>query len=778
MFTPYVLQYSGTHLGHPAAVGRTALDGGLRHPGPPPGRLALPGTVRPGGGPGQRHQRQLHPLSSASLPVLWLPYAVVVAKEATWRRAWGVAWKVGLLTALVSLWWAVGLQVEAAYGVNVLKYTETVPADQRHLAGLGDPPRARATGTSTGPTGSGPGPRRSVAYTQNLWLIGASFAVPVLSFVAAVFARWRHRAYFVLIAVVGMVLAVGPNPYADPSASRLGDQVPSWWTPPPGWPCARPTGPRPWSSSAWPCCSGPGSAALVARVRRTGLIVGCSPWSRWSSPPPRPCGPGASSPTASPNRPHAPALRPPGGDDPRHAPTPGPGSTPSPATTSPPTGGATPSTPSTPACMTRPFVTHEQQIMGSLPTADVLQAVDAPLQDGTMDWNALAPMASLMSAGDVLVQYDQAYERYDTPNPQVRWPSNSSPPPRGSPTRSPTARPGPTWPHPPLRRGGAGPGRPTTAGPARSSPTPWPTPRPIVRAESTAHPLVVDGDASGIVNAAAVGLLSTNPTILYAGTLDTDKSLRTATLGPPADLVVTDTNRKRGFRWNSLDENTGYTETAAQGPRHRRPQRRPPQPLPQGPGRRPDHHPVRRTSPRSPPPPTGPRSPTSPRTGPLRPSTATPRPPGSTTPSPRRRASGGRWCWSKRRRPGPLTLVQPQTGDPDSLDHQGDPDLRRPFADRAQAGAGLTNAIRPTVHLSRPDVQEHAHPGGRLGRQPSLHRSQRSVGLAEVGIPGVQADETVALPSGPAPSGRANLHQGSADLAHDPAAQLGGPAPH
>ncbi len=27
-------------------------------------------------------------------------------------------------------------------------------------------------------------------------------------------------------------------------------------------------------------------------------------------------------------------------------------------------------------------------------------------------------MASLMSAGDVLVQYDQAYERYDIPSPQ------------------------------------------------------------------------------------------------------------------------------------------------------------------------------------------------------------------------------------------------------------------------------------------------------------------------------------------------------------------------
>ena len=47
-------------------------------------------------------------------------------------------------------------------------------------------------------------------------------------------------------------------------------------------------------------------------------------------------------------------------------------------------------------------------------------------------------------------------------------------------------------------------------------------PRPIVRTESTADPLVVDGDANGIVGAPSVGLLTGNPTILYAGTLDTN----------------------------------------------------------------------------------------------------------------------------------------------------------------------------------------------------------------------------------------------------------------
>ena len=132
----------GPDLGHPHAVGRAPMDAGLRDPRPPHGRLAVPGALRPGGGPGQRHQRQLDPLRRHR-PGALAPLRGAGDQEATWRQAWGVAWKVGLLTALVSLWWAVGLQVEAAYGVNVLKYTETVPATSCGLSGLGDHARPR-----------------------------------------------------------------------------------------------------------------------------------------------------------------------------------------------------------------------------------------------------------------------------------------------------------------------------------------------------------------------------------------------------------------------------------------------------------------------------------------------------------------------------------------------------------------------------------------------------------------------------------------------------------
>ena len=60
--------------------------------------------------------------------------------------------------------------------------------------------------------------------------------------------------------------------------------------------------------------------------------------------------------------------------------------------------------------------------MGSLPTADILEAVDTPIQEGVLDPRALAPMAALMSAGDLLLQNDLQFERYDVPDPQGRRP--------------------------------------------------------------------------------------------------------------------------------------------------------------------------------------------------------------------------------------------------------------------------------------------------------------------------------------------------------------------
>ncbi len=215
MLSPYFLQYVGrisvillSWAALPwlvALVARAMRQGGWRYPA----LFALVALTAGG-------------VNASSLiyvgvgPLLWLPYAVLVSREQTWRRAWGVLWRTGLLTLAVSLWWIVGLEIEGGYGLDILKYTETVQAVSQTsyasevLRGLG-------YWYFYGSDRIGQWVATSSQFTQEIWLIATSFAVPVAAFVSAVVVRWRHRAYFVLLVVVGLVLSVGANPFGNPS---------------------------------------------------------------------------------------------------------------------------------------------------------------------------------------------------------------------------------------------------------------------------------------------------------------------------------------------------------------------------------------------------------------------------------------------------------------------------------------------------------------------------------------------------------------------------------
>ena len=242
MFTPYVLQYSGRisvilmpWAGLPWMLAFVVLAlrrGGWRYPA----LFALVVALVSG-------------INASSIlyvgiaPALWLPYAVLVARDSTWRKAWGVAWKVAGLTVLVSLWWAVGLQIEAAYGVNVLKYTETVPATSgaslasEILRGLG-------YWYFYGTDRVGPWTQTSVdvhpehrPHPVELQRSGPRLpgrlrgpvALPDLLHPPH---RGRHGAG-------RRAQPVRRTPRASARSSRR-----SWWTPRPDWPCGRPTGPR------------------------------------------------------------------------------------------------------------------------------------------------------------------------------------------------------------------------------------------------------------------------------------------------------------------------------------------------------------------------------------------------------------------------------------------------------------------------------------------------------------------------------------------------------
>ncbi len=400
-----------------------------------------------------------------------------------------------------------------------------------------------------------------------------------------------------------------------------------------------------------------------------------------------------------------------------------------------------------PGLMTRPFVTHEQQVMGSQPTADLLQAVDSPLQDGTMDWNALGPMSALMSAGNVLVQYDQAYERYDTPNPQqVAVDLATTPEGLSHPVSYGTPRPNvPIIPHFDEATLARPPNQGWTAPLVSYTVT---KPRPVVRTEPVADPLVVDGDASGIVNASTVGLLGGNPSILYAGTLDTARGLARTTLDHPADLVVTDTNRKQGYRWNSLSENTGYTETAAQGPDTADPSDNPIDLFPKAPG---DSHTTSVLQ--------GVASVTASSYGSSITYLPEDQPAAALDGNPQTAwldnsivDPPGQW-WQvvlqRRTTIHSLTLLQPQTGDPD----------------RSMASATLTfdGGHAVTIHLGAasltPPGQVVTFPARTFRTlritvrtidngddQATAVTARSSVGFAEVGIPGVHVQQLIAMP--------------------------------
>jgi arabinofuranan 3-O-arabinosyltransferase len=149
-------------------------------------------------------------------PLLWVPFAVWVHREVTLRRALAVVVRIGVLTVACSLWWIAGLAIQGGYGIEILRYTETVKTvagtslSSEVLRGLG-------YWFFYGGDKVDPWIEASTGYMEGFWLIGLTFALPALAILAAAVTRWRYRAYAVVLVLVGTAVAVGAYPYASPS---------------------------------------------------------------------------------------------------------------------------------------------------------------------------------------------------------------------------------------------------------------------------------------------------------------------------------------------------------------------------------------------------------------------------------------------------------------------------------------------------------------------------------------------------------------------------------
>jgi arabinofuranan 3-O-arabinosyltransferase len=493
------------------------------------------------------------------VPILWILYAVVVLKEATWRQAIGTAVRIGVLTFFSCLWWAAGLLVEAGYGVNVLKYTETVPSTSA-TSNASEVLRGLGYWYFYGSDHLGPWTYAAIRYTQDIGLLITSYAVPVLAVVSAALLRWRERSYFIALVVVGMLLSVGPFPFSNPTP--VGGILKTFMTDTTAGLALRSTDRATpvvllglamlLGSGVTALCRRFTLAGLITAILLTGLVVANNPSlfngdtiaNNFTQPASLP-----SYQTQAINHLNAThkgtrVLAIPGNDFASD------------------NWGDTVDTPQ-PADLDRSFVTREQQILGSIPTADTLYAMDDPIQEDVANFNALAPMARLLSAGDVMVEYDQNYAHYGIPQSQLLSLQLAHTPlglshPVNFGTPRPNLSPVSTLNEQDL------------AAPANAK---WPSPlvtytvahpRPILRAESNTGAVIVSGDATGLNDLAGLGLLNTTSAIYYSGTLYRHQSHLRALAKQEAQLVVTDTNRKQAFRWDTLNANAGVTETPSE----------------------------------------------------------------------------------------------------------------------------------------------------------------------------------------------------------------------
>ena len=148
--------------------------------------------------------------------MLWVIYATYVTREIAWKRALLTSLKLAWLSLFISLWWIQGLLVESAYALNLLLYTETLRTVAQ-ASSANEVLRGLGYWFFYGRDKLGSWTESSVAYLRDTWLIIVSYAIPVVAMIAASFVRWRHRAFFIVLALVGVVVAVGPHPYDDPS---------------------------------------------------------------------------------------------------------------------------------------------------------------------------------------------------------------------------------------------------------------------------------------------------------------------------------------------------------------------------------------------------------------------------------------------------------------------------------------------------------------------------------------------------------------------------------
>jgi arabinofuranan 3-O-arabinosyltransferase len=499
-------------------------------------------------------------------PLLWFLHATFVSGEVTLRRAIATGLRISALTLVTSLWWLVGLSVQGTYGIPILRYTETYFV-VAHAALSTEVLRGLGYWFFYGRDALGAWIEPAERMVQSIPALVLSFTVPGLALVSGFLTRFRNRGFFALLVATGLVIAVGAHPWE--ASTPAGAAFKAWTR----------------SDAGLAFRSTPRAVPLVALGLAVMLAAAVAALSSWRPAWHLPVAGGLlalvlanqwalfSGEMVDRNLRRdeelpgywldaAAAMEAGGGDQ----------------------GGGTrvyelPGTdfasyrwgntvdPITPGLMDRPFVARELIPYGTAPSANLLNALDVPLQQGSFDPRSLVPVSQLMGVGTIAHRGDLQFERFRTPRPRNVWHLLTSAEGLEEPLTF-------------------GEGIPNEADPRLplddevyfATPSEWPDapavslfdledPRSIVRTVSASSPTVMAGDGSGIVDWAATGGLDPDRPILYSASFTDDPGELDGLLSTPgAQLVVTDTNRRAARRWGSVRENDGYTERVEEVP--------------------------------------------------------------------------------------------------------------------------------------------------------------------------------------------------------------------
>jgi arabinofuranan 3-O-arabinosyltransferase len=463
------------------------------------------------------------------------------------RSAWSFGWRAVLTGALGSAWWAVPLLLQSRYGMNFLPFIEQ-PRTIWGTTSLSELIRVLGFwGLYTG-VGYGtlePFMRVAGTYLFNPVVILATFAVPLFAFGSIRLTRsWRYAPFFALLAVVALLLMFA----GFPEGTRLRGGLVDLYNDVEAIQFLRTTyKAAPLLALSLACLGGAGAAALAARASITRWALAGLAILPLVAAAPLLTGRAIDRPQAYGEVPGywSAALHDADGDQ--------------------PTGTRTMVLPGElfgwyrwggtldpigPTLSRRPLAIREIVPYAGERSSQLQIAVDDLVQQGRLVPGQLGPLLRLLDVGQVLVAADSRRVRSGALDP-VSVESALA----GQAGLAPTAQSygeRRTY-HPPPGRSGARVRAPDIA---RRPVTDGERPGGVRLLPATGA-TVLEGDAEGIPQLGALGLLDPRRALFYAGDLDRERLRELVSAGAP--LVLSDSARRRVFVAARLRSNRGAT---------------------------------------------------------------------------------------------------------------------------------------------------------------------------------------------------------------------------